>query len=323
MWKSLISSAAPEAKVVGNVWSLALSPDSNQIATGHQGGIIRLWNRQTFAVERTLFGHNDDVLQLVFSPCGRWIVSADRDGARLWDLETNDHPGFLAQTEKTSVVVYCLCFTPTSHILLKPNNGVLRLLDPRAQDPRIALKEIIIPTEIRSLACSPDGKEVAIAGDNGTVYLWDLQSDKHCAELKGHKKAVRPIAYSPCGKWMISGSEDRTIRVWRVGTGNVSSWSCVAVVHGCSKAILSLAWDPVKAMEFVTGCEDSSIRVWRITSHEDTGGDVSVRMLWGNDVGLLCVEGLTSKGASGLSTINQKLLVQRGAMDDSLPCKDT
>ncbi|KAK3833211.1 MAG: hypothetical protein J3R72DRAFT_453612 [Linnemannia gamsii] len=46
-------------------------------------------------------------------------------------------------------------------------------------------------------------------------------------------------------------------------------------------------------------------------------------MLWGSDVGLLCVLGLTFKGATGLSPISQKLLIQRGAERDNLhPMED-
>ncbi|KAF9118486.1 hypothetical protein BGW39_001132, partial [Mortierella sp. 14UC] len=231
------------------------------------------------------------------------------DGARLWDLHTNEHPGFIAQTDPFSMVTYCVSLTPTGQIVLKSNDGTLRLYDPRAHDPCTALKETSILTDIRSLDCSPDGQEVAIGANDGAVYLWDFQSDKPCIELNGHDTSVRSVAYSPCGKWMLSGSEDKTVRIWRFRTGDVGSWSCATVVGGCSKTILSLAWNPVVALEFVTGCEDSSIRVWRIVSHDDAGGgDVSVQMLWGNDVGLFCALNLTFKSAIDLSPINQKLL---------------
>ncbi|KAF9905209.1 hypothetical protein EC991_001912 [Linnemannia zychae] len=82
--------------------------------------------------------------------------------------------------------------------------------------------------------------------------------------------------------------------------------------------LFSVAWNPAVTLEFVTGCGDGSLRVWRIGSHDyNDGGDVSVQMLWGNDVGLLCASNLTLKGAVGLSPLNQKLLLQRGAIGDS------
>ncbi|KAF9917938.1 wD repeat domain [Linnemannia zychae] len=317
LWKSLLARASPQPRVADNIWSLKLSPCGSQLATGHSDKTIRLWNRQTNAVERTLLGHTNDVTQLAYSPCGRWIVSADVDGARLWDLHTNEHPGLIAQTDLLSYFMYFISFTPTGQIVLKSNEKALRLHDPHAHDPCAVLKEISIPSPIRSLDCSPDGLNVAIGTEEGTIYLWDFQSDKPRVELNGHSASVRSVAYSPCGKWMLSGSEDKTIRIWRLGTSIGSSWSCIAVVSGCSNTILSLAWNPVKALEFVTGCEDNSIRLWRITSNDDTDEkDVFVQMLWGNDIGLLCTMGLTFKDAIDLSPINQRLLVQRGAKDD-------
>ncbi|KAG0252427.1 hypothetical protein BGZ95_006644, partial [Linnemannia exigua] len=81
----------------------------------------------------------------------------------------------------------------------------------------------------------------------------------------------------------------------------------------------SVAWNPVVALEFVTGCWDGSVRVWRIVSHNVTDRrDVSVQMLCGNDVALLSAMGLTIKGAIGLSSMNRKLLLQRGAYDDPM-----
>ncbi|OAQ25896.1 hypothetical protein K457DRAFT_1879242 [Linnemannia elongata AG-77] len=68
-------------------------------------------------------------------------------------------------------------------------------------------------------------------------------------------------------------------------------------------------------MEFVTNCENQSVRVWRILLD---GANVVVKMLWGFNVGALCAEGLASKDAVYLSPVNQKLLVQRGAVDSSL-----
>ncbi|KAG9071880.1 hypothetical protein KI688_006097 [Linnemannia hyalina] len=303
-------------KMADNVSSITFSPDRNQIATGDKDGTIQLWNRQADTDECTLLGHTEEVSQLAYSPCGRWIVSVARAEVRLWDLHTNEHPGFIFQTDEDEWANVAL--TPSGQIVLNPESGTLRLHDPRAQDPCTALKEISIDFGILSLDCSPNGQEVVIVANDGTVYLWDFQSDKPCIVLEVQDDLAYCITYSPCGKWILVGT-NHAVLIWRFRTGEVSIWSCVGVVDGFSKTISSLGWNPVVALEFVTGSDDGSVRVWRIVSHDGVnGGDVSVQMLWGNDAGLLCVSDLTFKGAVDLSSVNQNLLVQRGARIDHL-----
>ncbi|KAG0061519.1 hypothetical protein BGZ90_003551 [Linnemannia elongata] len=160
---------------------------------------------------------------------------------------------------------------------------------------------------------SPDGQRLALGTSAFSILLWDLQSDKPNVKLEGHTGVVYSVAYSSCGKWILSGSRDKTARLW---SGEVDSWSCVAVVSGFSEPVTSVAWNPVVPMEFVTGSDDGSVRVWRISSAK--AGVISVRMHWGSHIGQLCAADLTFKGAIGLNPIYRKLLVQRGAIDNSL-----
>ncbi|KAF9126236.1 hypothetical protein BGX30_000118, partial [Mortierella sp. GBA39] len=111
--------------------------------------------------------------------------------------------------------------------------------------------------------------------------------------------------------------QDKTVRLW---SGEVDSWSCVAVVSGCPEAITSATWNPVVPMEFVTGSDDGSVRVWHISGAE--AGDVSIRMRWSSYIGQLYVVGLTFKGAVGLSSLSERLLIQRDAISEDLEGDD-
>ena len=43
--------------------------------------------------------------------------------------------------------------------------------------------------------------------------------DEQECTLKGHSDDVNSVAYSPDGKHVVSGSDDRTVKVWDVATG--------------------------------------------------------------------------------------------------------
>jgi WD40 repeat protein len=49
--------------------------------------------------------------------------------------------------------------------------------------------------------------------------VWDVATGEEKAKLEGHSDGVLSVAFSPDGKTVVSGSEDKTIRVWNVATG--------------------------------------------------------------------------------------------------------
>ena len=58
--------------------------------------------------------------------------------------------------------------------------------------------------------------------------------------LEGHTSAVLSVAFSPDGKYVVSGSWDKTIRVWDAEKGNTVS----GPFEGHTDAVLSVAFSP-------------------------------------------------------------------------------
>ena len=67
---------------------------------------------------------------------------------------------------------------------------------------------------IHACACSPDGKTVAVACANCTVYLFDTATGKPIRRLLGHSKEVTSLAYSPDGKTLASGDANNIFTIW-------------------------------------------------------------------------------------------------------------
>jgi WD40 repeat protein len=92
------------------------------------------------------------------------------------------------------------------------------------------------------LSCerSTDGLRGCILGND--ILLLRPGEDVHAAEhmsLSGHSKQVRSVSFSPDGTLLASGSEDNTLKLW-----NVRSGECVKTLSGHGNIVYSVSFSP-------------------------------------------------------------------------------
>ena len=118
------------------------------------------------------------------------------------------------------------------------------------------------------VARQPEGDLIAFGDDAGVIRLWDTKKNI-VQQLREHRGAIRALVFSPNGTMLFSGSDDKTVRSWRVADG-VSK-----VLEGgwkYSEPITALAISPDGNL-LVVGSADKSVTFWDVINNNLLNAD--------------------------------------------------
>ncbi len=234
-------------------WGLAVDPEGRWIAAAGRGG-TRIWDATTGELVRTLPAKGI-VYQVEFSSSGDRLVAGGDDGARVWDPATGDvtlelgrepsgtygadmnADGDLIATGHGDGIVrvwdgrtgrlvhelrghtdlgFFVGFSQHGDRLVSISfDNTARIWDARSGEELAVLTH---ETFVQDAAFVRDDF-VVTADSNGLVQIWSVASGESVSELRGHRNYVSFLAVSPQQDRIVTGSNDETIRVWRLGPG--------------------------------------------------------------------------------------------------------
>jgi WD40 repeat protein len=210
-----------------------------------------------------LVGHTGSIWSVAFSPDGKRVVSGSLDKThRVWDSQTGKA---LVQTVPQAENVYSVCFSADGQSILTLGIHIICVCD--ADTGRVTSGPFHQHNVVWDGIFSPANPKLIVFGSSdGTTHAIDaLTGHPLCAPFTGHSAKVYCVAVSLDGKGLVSGSADKTIRIWDTATRKV------IIGHGHADAIYSVAFSP-DGMRVASGSKDNSIILW------DAG---TARVLWG------------------------------------------
>ncbi len=262
-------------------WVRAVAFNANgEIATGSEDQTIKIWNASTGQCCQTLRGHTSWVRSLAFSPNGQKLASGGGDHTvKLWDTTTS-------RCDKTlqgyTNRVLSVMFSPDGQTLASSHDDrMVRIWNLNTSQCRPLQGHA---STVCCVTFSSDGQILASGGSDRSVKLWDINSSHlnlvsassyperisdQYRHLQGHNSRIWSIAFSPDGEILASGSEDHTIKIWDVVTGQ-----CLQTLLGHTAWVCSVAFSPVKVVYSHTGAllasagYDETIKIWNLSTGE-------------------------------------------------------
>ncbi len=196
--------------------ALVFTPDGRSLVTASDDKFVCVWQVQEAAGCTLTLPHSFAVNTIAISPDGRRLLSAAADGSiRLWDLQTQTFR--IIGNQQTAVT---LAFRPDgAAFLVGYYSGHLQQYETATATPRG--NPLVHAAPLLSASYSPDGRYIATGCEDGdkNVRIWDCDTGEVIHTLAGHTRKVHSLAFSPDGKWLLTGSWDYTARLWNVETG--------------------------------------------------------------------------------------------------------
>ncbi|KAI3551009.1 hypothetical protein CSPX01_01504 [Colletotrichum filicis] len=228
-------------------------------------GQLLVWEWQSESYILKQQGHFDSMNNLVYSPDGQRIVTIADDGKiKVWDTES----GFciVTFTEHTSGVTACE-FSKKGNVLFTSSlDGSVRAWDLiRYRN----FRTFTAPTRLSwsCMAVDPSGEVVAAGSlDSFDIHIWSVQTGQLLDQLTGHEGPVSALAFTPNGNSLVSGSWDRTARIWSIFNRTQTSEPLQLQAD-----ILDIAVRP-DSLQLAISTLDGQLSFWSIMDAEQVSG---------------------------------------------------
>lgn len=186
-----------------------------------------------------------------FSPDGRWVSTASRDGtARIFESGSRA-PGrvFTMGTDTVSVAE----FSPDGSRIAIGSHNVLKIFDLATGAELHCL--LGHKSWILDLVWTPDGAHLVSVSQDTTAMVWDTRTGAWLRTFNGHTARLRAVALSPDGRIVATAGDDARIHLWDLATGQLQR-----TLHGHELRIKALAFAPDGRL--ASAGSDEFIKIW-------------------------------------------------------------
>lgn len=278
----------------------------SKMASAASDGEVRLWQLADRKCTDTWQAHDGVIRGLTYTPSGDQLLTcADDKTIKTWDAEkasnmpldtvlckhmvtgishAREGDKFATCGENTqlwasgrSVPLRTFQWGVDSVHLVKFNQVESNLLAAAASDNSIMIydtrdvgpvRKVIMTLRSNALAWNPmEAMVFTTASEDYNLYSFDVRKlDRPCNVYMDHVGAVVDVDYSPTGREIVSGSYDKTIRIFRCSAGRSRE-----VYHTKRMQRLSNVLWSNDDRYIVSGSDEMNLRLWKARASEKLG----------------------------------------------------
>ncbi|EER20354.1 COPI protein, putative [Perkinsus marinus ATCC 50983] len=147
--------------------------------------------------------------------------------------------------------------------------------------------EVSAPLPVRCAKFIPRKQWIIAGSDDMNLRVYNQNTLEKIKTIEAHGDYIRYIAVHSTLPYVISCSDDMTIKLWDWD----KDWACTATYEGHAHYVMMVQWNPKDMNIFASASLDRSIKVWGVTS----GSTAPHFSLTGHTRGVNCIEYSPSK----------------------------
>jgi WD40 repeat protein/serine/threonine protein kinase len=178
-----------------------------------------------------------------------------------WDLRDWEHRYLWGQCQaryrsfgQHTLWVERLSCQPDGRHVATASGGLVRVWD--AGSGKEVFRVPGVTGRDAALACSPDGKLLAVAAMDQTVKLYDAATGREVRALQGLARPVTDVCFDAAGKRLAAAGQDQTVKVWDPATGKE-----LLTIPGAGLGAVRLALSP-DGKHLATAGIQFTVKIW-------------------------------------------------------------
>lgn len=257
---------------------LIFTPDFRFAIGGDIRGTIRIWDtslKHPAESVKILPGTVKGLRDLQVSPDGRWLVAYGGKAE-------HDPPSAVSAVRQNSTAINEQevskgGLTVDNRIRNSDDNRSNLVVEHRMTvdlvPNQVSSNEIVLVNYLNRQEGASNQTSQTPQADLHVVWLWDLELirsgiDPQPIALRGHEQAIRAMAISEDSRWLVSGSDDATARIYNLKGAFPGSEQAVLKGHELGIGTIVIAGNN---RWIATGSQDNTIRLWTFPdSMQDT-----------------------------------------------------